>query len=89
MADCTGLSRYAAACHTADNVELLVGLGEHQRLTHDQLEGLETEIIVDVTIVDRHLAGALVQAHTGDGALSSASSVKIRRFLVHSSVPPL
>ena len=58
VADRAGLAGDAAACNAADNVELLVGLGEDERLTDDGLQGVKAEVIVDVAVVDRDLARA-------------------------------
>ena len=40
VTDGTGLAGYAAAAYTANDVKLLGGVGDGQRLTHDQLQGL-------------------------------------------------
>ena len=47
MADSTGLTGNTAACNAANDVELLFGTGENERLTNDRLEGIKAEIIVD------------------------------------------
>ena len=67
-----------ATRQTMSNLSVVVG--ECQRLTDDQLQGLEAEIIIDVSVVDGDLAGALVNADAGNGALSSAGAVEIRRL---------
>ena len=59
MADSTGLTGNTAACNAANDVELLFGTGENERLTNDCLEGIKAEIIVDIAVVDRNLTGAL------------------------------
>ena len=51
MADSTGLTGYAAAGDGDDNVNLAQQIGGDQRLTDDQLQGVQTEILVDVTAV--------------------------------------
>ena len=62
MADSTGLTGNTAACNAANDVELLFGTGENERLTNDRLEGIKAEIIVDIAVVDRNLTGALVNS---------------------------
>ena len=84
VADGAGLAGDAAAAYTADNVELFVCAGELQRLTDDQLQCLQAEIIVDGTVVDGNLTASLVNPYAGDRAFSSAGAVEIRRFLVRS-----
>ena len=59
VADSTGLTGNTAACNAANDVELLFGTGENERLTNDRLEGIKAEIIVDIAVVDRDLTGAL------------------------------
>src|SRR5699024_5364374 len=89
VADRAGLAGDAAACNAADNVELLVGLGEDERLTDDGLQGVKAEVIVDVAVVDRDLARALVNSYARNGALSSAGAVEIRCLIVHVRLPPI
>ena len=52
MADRAGLAGNTAASNPADNVKFLIGLGGHQRLANDQLQGLQAKVIVDITVVD-------------------------------------
>ena len=51
MADSACLTGNAAACNGSNDVKLLDGVCEGQGLTNDQLEGLQTEIVVDGTAV--------------------------------------
>ena len=90
MADSTGLTGYAAAGDGDDNVNLAQQIGGDQRLTDDQLQGVQTEILVDVTAVDDDGTGAVfVNANTGNGGLTTAGAVKILLLaLVHSKLPP-
>ena len=52
MTDCTSLAGEAAAGYSANDVKLLSGLSSFQRLTNDQLQGVQTEVVVEGTIVD-------------------------------------
>ena len=90
MTDGAGLTGHAAALDGADDVNLAEGLGGDQRLTNDQLQGLEAKIIVDVTAVNDDGAGAaFVDADARDGGLTSAGAVLILFLaLVQSLLPP-
>ena len=80
----------AAAFDGADQIDLAQQVGSSQRLTDNHLQGIETEVVVDVTAVDGDSAGAaLIQANAGDGRLATAGAVLILSFaLVHSLLPP-
>ena len=88
MADGAGLTGAAAANHVDNDVKLALGLGENQRSVDQQLEGLQTEVIVNVAAVDGDLAGAIVHADAGNGMLTTAGAVEIRFRLVHLLLPP-
>ena len=66
MTDSTGLTGNAAAGYTANDIELFGGFGKCERLTNDELEGFKTEIIVNVSAVDRDFAGACIYANSCD-----------------------
>ena len=90
MTDSAGLAGNAAALDGADDVDLADGVGADQGLTDDELQGIETEVVVDVTAVDDDGAGAvLVNANTGDGRLTSAGAILILSLaFVHDLLPP-
>ena len=90
MTDGAGLTGNAAALDGADDVDLADVLGGDQGLTNDQLQGVQTKVVVDVAAVDDDGAGAvLVNANTGDGRLTSAGAVLILSLaLVHCKLPP-
>ena len=85
VTDSAGLAGNAATCDGANDINGTQGLGGDQGLTNDQLQGVEAEIIVDVTAVDGDGTGtALVHANTGNGVLTSAGAVLILSLaLVH------
>ena len=58
MTDCASLAGEAAAGYGALYVELALGAGYFERLTDDQLQGLQTEVVVDGAVVDLDLTGA-------------------------------
>ena len=78
MTDGTCLAGYTAADNVANDVELAHVTGELQGLTDDELQGLETEVIVDVSLIDGDNAGTGINTNTSDGLLSSAGAVEIR-----------
>ena len=93
VADGAGLAGHAAAGDGGDDVHLAEGVGGDQRLTDDQLQGLETEVVVDVTAVDGDGAGpAGEEVHARHGALPAAGAVHISLLALigsHYTLPPL
>ena len=51
-----GLAGYAAAGDGADDIEPAEGVGDLHRLADDELQGLETEVLVNITAVNGDLA---------------------------------
>ena len=82
MTDRTGLAGDAADGDAALDVELLVVAGQREGLTDDQLQRFKTEVVIDVTAVDRDLAAALIQANAGNGGLPAAGAVEKRSGIV-------
>ena len=68
----------SAAADAANDVKLIGGAGKSERLTDDELESLKAEIIVYISVIDDDLAGAGINADSGNGALSAAGAVEIR-----------
>ena len=77
MTDSAGLTGDTAACNVGDDVELTGGAGNAEGLVDDELQGLETEVIVDGTAVDGDLTAAGIQANASDGLLSAAGAVEV------------
>ena len=75
MADRARLTGNTAAGNPDDNVKLVFDLGQCQRLTDNQLEGLKAEIIVDVTVVDGDLAGSGLHTDAGKRTFAAARAV--------------
>ena len=76
VADRTSLAGEAAAGYGALYVELAGGVRRFERLTANHLQGLETEVVVNRTVVDLDLTGAArEQTNAGNGGLSSAGAV--------------
>ena len=68
------LAGRAAAVDVDVHVILFGKVRENQGRTDDHLEGFETEILVDVTLVDRDVAGAGEKTNARDGLLASAGA---------------
>ena len=77
MADSAGLTGDAAAVDAGDDVELADGVGGVEGLVDDQLEGVKSEIIVDIAAVDADSAASGIKTHAGNRLLSSACAVEI------------
>jgi len=78
VADGAGLAGNAAAGNGGLDVDLADGAGGDQGLADDELQGLETEVIVDVTAVDRDDAAAVGnEVDAGDRGLSASGAVHI------------
>ena len=88
MTDSASLTGNTAAGNADDDVVLALQAQQDQRRTDDQLQGLQTEVVVDITIVDGDLTGAGVNANAGNGILTTTSAVEIRLGFVHIRLPP-
>ena len=88
VTDCASLAGNTAASNSNNNVNLANQVRSDQGLTDNQLQGVQTKVIVDVAAIDGDHAGAvLVNANTGNGGLTTAGAVKILLLaLVQSSV---
>ena len=93
VADGAGLTGNAAAGDSSLDVDLADGAGGDEGLTDDELEGIETEVIVDITAVDGDSAGAVGdEVNACDGGLSASGAVHIGLLALigcHISLPPL
>ena len=77
MTDSACLTGNTAASNSNNNVNLANHIAGNQGLTDDQLQGLQTEVIVDIAAIDGDSTGAvLVNTNTGNGGLTTASAVK-------------
>ena len=90
VTDSAGLAGHAAAGNGSHDVELLDVAGGDQGLANQQLQGLQAELIVDVTTIDGNGASAVgEQVHAGNGGLPTAGAIEIRLLaLVHARLPP-
>ena len=92
MTDSAGLPGNAAACNGSFDVDLTNGVGGDQGLTNDELQGLETEVIVDVTAVDGDSTGAVGnEVNASDRRLSAAGTIHIGLLALiscHIHLPP-
>ena len=53
VADRAGLAGHSAALDIDQYVELISVLSQHERLADDGLQGLKSEIVVDISLIDR------------------------------------
>ena len=88
MADSASLAGNTATGNADDDVILALEAQQDQRRADDQLQGLQTEVAVDVTVVDGDLTGAGVNANAGNGILTTTSAVEIRFGFVYVRLPP-
>ena len=88
MADSASLTGNTAAGNADDDVILALEAQQDQRRADDQLQGLQTEVVVDVTVIDGDLASALINANAGNGILTTTSAVEIRFGFVDVRLPP-
>ena len=77
VTDCTCLAGDTATGNVGDDVKLAGSAGYAEGLVNDELQGLETEVLIDGTAVDGDLAGAGVNTDTSDGLLSAAGAVEV------------
>ena len=82
MTDRAGLAGRATAVDIDADIVLAERVGEHEGRADDHLQSLETKVIVNVTLVDRDVAGAGEQPNAGDGFFTSAGA----KILCHSHV---
>lgn len=64
MTDGAGLAGVAAAGNADDDVKTAEGLGEGEGLANDGLEGFETEVLIQGTLIDGDIAFAGDQTNT-------------------------
>ena len=88
MADSASLTGNTAAGNADDDVILALEAQQDQRRADDQRQGLQTEVVVDVTVIDGDLASALINANAGNGILTTTSAVEIRFGFVLVGLPP-
>lgn len=86
VTDGAGLSGDAAAADGGFDVHLADQTNGVQRLTDDELQGLKTEVIVDVAAVNGDGAGSAgEEMYAGHGRFSAAGAVHISLFALISS----
>ena len=66
VTDRAGLAGHSAALNIDQYVELISVLSQHERLADDGLQGLKSEIIVDISLIDRDLTGSRYKVNTGN-----------------------
>ena len=77
VTDSACLAGDTAALSSANDVELAFGAGYGEGLVNDELEGFETEVFVDVSLIDGDHTGAGVNTNAGNGFFSSTGTVEV------------
>ena len=83
QAQSAGLTGDAAAIAQSDNVELTGGVGHLEGSKGVLNELMTAEILLGVTLVDGHLAGAGDETDAGDGVLTTAGTLVDNGVLSH------
>ena len=83
QAQSAGLTGDAAAIAQSDNVELTGGVGHLEGSKGVLNELMTAEILLGVTLVDSHLAGAGDETDAGDGVLTTAGTLVDNGVLSH------
>ena len=78
-ADCTGLTGDTAAFDGDEHVELVVELGQFERLAHDHARGFATKKGIERLAVHLNAAFAGAQEHTRSGGFAAAGTVLLLR----------
>jgi hypothetical protein len=90
VADCAGLTGKPASRDHCGDVYLADGSGGDKGLTDDGFECFETEIVVDVAVVDGYDAGSAgIDVDAGDRRFTAPCAVMVSPFrLIHYAPPP-
>ena len=78
MTDRAGLAAQTTAADVHQNVHVAAGLGQFQGLANRHFEGFQTEILVQITLVDHDLTVAGDQTDTGDGRLTTSYGIVLK-----------
>ena len=77
MTDCTCLTGDTAAVYVSYDVELANSTGCAEGLVDDELESLESKVLVNVLAIDGYIAVTGVNSYASNGFLSSTCSVEV------------
>ena len=75
-----------AAVYIYQHIKLVGVLGRYQRLTNDGFQGLQTEIIVNISFINGDFSSTRYQINTCNRFFSSSCSVEF--FCSQCSLPP-
>ena len=87
VTNCAGLTGHTTAADIHQHVER-GRAGQRQGLTNGHLEGLQTEVVINITLVDGHFAITGDQADAGNSLLAAANSAVINLSHLFFSFPP-
>jgi len=77
MTDRASLARKATAANVHQHIEAAAHVGENEGLTNGHLQGFQTEIIINIALVDHNLAIAGHETYAGNRRLAAANGVEI------------
>ena len=77
MADSTRLTADTATADGSHDIKLTDRAGNAEGLVDNQLQGLQSEILVDGAPVDGDLTVSGVQTNAGDGLLATTGTVEV------------
>ena len=66
MTDGASLSCVTAATNVYDNVELVYSTCSYKWLTNNYLQGLKTEVLIDISLIDCDLASARYKIYSSN-----------------------
>ena len=58
MTDCSSLSGITTTAYVNQYVELVNIVGQYEWLTNDNLQGLKTKVLIDVSLIDSDLTSS-------------------------------
>src|ERR1051325_597673 len=79
------LARWTTACHVDDEVKLVRGLGQLQRLTNDHSQGFVGEVAIERFVINLNFTSAGSQVNSGPRRFASPGSVILN--FSHSNLP--
>ena len=71
MTDRTSLTGNTAACNSADNIHLVHIFCQIQRLTNDQLQSIQTKVVINASAVDGDCANRIITKFAADSGYRS------------------
>src|SRR5215470_741182 len=83
--DCSRLTRWTTTSHVDDEIKLVRGLGQLQRLTNDHPQGFVGEVTIERFVINLNFTSAGSQVNSGGCRFASPGSVILN--ISHSNLP--